>query len=333
MKFPPRLTLPKFVSELNKRSKQVRIVRDPDNFDDSIRGGVLTVGNFDGVHRGHGRILATAREMSTRLQGPAIVFTFEPHPLRFLRPDAEPARLSWLEQKAELLATHGIDFLVAYPTTPELLQLEYTVFFEEILLRQFGIRGMVEGPNFSFGRNREGTPERLRELTRSANVELEIVPLLGTDDEVVSSSLIRRLISDGKIEEANDRLGHDYQLIGTVVKGDQRGRELGFPTANLDDCPVLVPGYGVYAGSVVLGDDHWAAAVHIGPNPTFGDPQRKIEIHLIDFQGDLYGKRLNVSLHRQVRGVRTFDSAQQLMQQLSQDVEAIRIVHASHRNA
>lgn len=288
------------------------------------QGGIVAVGNFDGVHIGHQSIVDAIDAMAVRLGGPRVILTFDPHPLQLLKPESAPTPLSWPERKAELLGQLGVDVLVAYPTTKELLALDYRQFFDDVIVGKLKAQGMVEGSNFFFGKGRQGNVEKLAELCSRDQIELEVVTLHGEEDEVISSSRIRKLIGEGDLEIANRLLTAPYRIRGLVQKGDQRGRTLGFPTANLVDCPVLAPGFGVYAGWVLVGGERVQAAIHVGPNPTFGVEQAKIEVHLLDWSQDLYGQWLEVEFHSRVRGIQAFKSANALKEQLRLDVEEVR---------
>lgn len=305
--------------------KPVRLLRTVEAIEKECQGGIVAVGNFDGVHAGHRAIVDAIHQMSRRLGGPSVVLTFDPHPLHLLRPQSAPTPLSWPERKAELLGELGVDVMLAYPTTKELLGLDYQQFFNEVIVEKLKAQGMVEGPNFFFGKDRQGNVEKLAELCSREQIELEIVTLQGLQDEVISSSRIRKMIGEGNLDAANQLLTARYRIRGRVEEGDQRGRTLGFPTANLVDCPVLVPGFGVYAGWVILSGVRVQAAIHVGPNPTFGVDVPKIEVHLLDWNRDLYGQWLEVEFSGRVRGIQTFESAEALKEQLHRDLDEVRI--------
>ncbi|MFQ3651247.1 MAG: bifunctional riboflavin kinase/FAD synthetase [Gemmataceae bacterium] len=278
--------------------------------------GAVTVGNFDGAHRGHAKLIQTL----TSIARPAVVLTFDPHPLTLLRPDQAPPLLTTLDDRAEYLHQLGADHVVVLRTTPELLQLSAEDFFRQILQTRLHARAIVEGPNFRFGRNRTGDVEHLERWCLAAGIALHIVELQLLDGHEVSSSAIRRALAEGRLTEALAALGRPYRLRGLVGHGARRGRSLGFPTANLEGTQTLVPAYGVYAARA----KGYPAAVHIGPNPTFGEAQPKIEAHLIGFSGDLYGQELVLEIVARLREVRRFASAEELRNQLRQDIENAR---------
>jgi riboflavin kinase / FMN adenylyltransferase len=286
-------------------------------------GAVLSIGNYDGVHTGHTAILRAMRDAAAG--APVVVATFEPHPLTVLRPDLAPPRLTPLETKARLLAGQGVDVLVTLPPTPAVLGLTAAEFWA--LLRD-GVRPgrIVEGQSFNFGRDRGGTIERLIEWAAGTGIVVERrlahAIRIGEADVVVSSSVVRSLLSEGRVEDAARCLGRRYALEGVVVQGFQRGRTIGVPTANLDAGDQLVPGEGVYAGHAVVAGRAWPAAVSIGSTPTFEQRRSQVEVHLVGFAGDLYGRPLGVELVRRLRDQTRFPSVDALKAQLARDILA-----------
>ncbi len=291
-----------------------------DDLPDHLRGGGVSIGNFDGVHRGHARIVERLIETSQRLGGPAIVFTFDPHPVRLLRPAAAPPPLTWTDRKAELLAQLGVDAVIAYPTDEALLALSPEAFFQHIVRDKLAAKAMVEGPNFFFGRGRAGDIGRLGELCLASGLGLEVVEPLATDGELVSSSRVRQLIQSGDVDTARQMLTQPYRIRGLVTHGAGRGHKIGFATANLEGIDTLLPGAGVYAGRAIVGAETWAAAINIGPNPTFGEYALKVEVHLIGFAGSLYGQALEVDFLARLRDIQPFASVDALKEQLAKDV-------------
>ncbi len=297
-------------------------------FDDPAfcRGGVLAIGNFDGIHRGHQKMLSVLRERADAYQVPAVVLTFDPPPVQLLRPDSVPPRLTTLETKKSLIEQQGVDCLIVYPTDLALLNLSPEEFFDQIVIEKLSARGMVEGPNFYFGKNRAGDVNRLAELCAAANRELNVIEPEVIAGDWISSSQIRHSITEGNLSRAVKMLGRPYRLEGQVVAGEKRGRELGFPTANLAKIPTLVPANGVYAGWCHMDNNQHPAAVHIGPNPTFGEVLPKVEVHVLDFAGDLYGQRIDVDFLERIRGTKTFQNAEELKQQIQIDLTEVRRV-------
>ena len=297
----------------------------------SARGGILSIGNFDGVHRGHQQILSRLSSSARAAGGPAVVMTFDPHPIQLLAPDRAPPSLSTLRRKSELISGCGVDVLVVIPTTREWLALEPQQFFTEVICKGLDARGIVEGPNFFFGRDRNGTVDTLKTLCAPRGMSLEVVEPVHWQGVRISSSAVRKSVADGDLRRAVAMLGHPYQLEGEVVSGARRGREIGFPTANLSGVTTLLPPDGVYAATVPQGDQMVPAAVHLGPNPTFGEQSRKLEVHLIQFSGELYGTTMLVNLLDRVRGTQQFSGRDELVAQLRQDVIAVQ--ECVHRHA
>jgi riboflavin kinase / FMN adenylyltransferase len=299
----------------------VQLVRSLNDLPTSLRGGAVTIGNFDGVHLGHARIVERLRAKAKVVSGPSVVFTFDPHPVRLLRPDKAPPPLTWTDRKAELLAELGVDAVIAYPTDEALLSLSPEEFFARIVRQELAAKAMVEGPNFYFGRHRAGNIELLAQLCQSAGMQLEIVEPLVLGDDFVSSSRIRELIAAGDVAAARTLLTHPYRIRGMVTHGAARGAKIGFPTANVDAIDTLLPAYAVYAGRAFVGDERWPAAVNIGPAPTFSETAVKVEAHLIGFHGSLYGEPIEVNFLSRLRGVQTFADVDALKAQLALDVQ------------
>lgn len=286
--------------------------------------GAVSIGNFDGVHAGHRHLVEHLRDAASKVSGPSVVFTFWPSPISILAPEKAPALLTTISRRAELLTDLGVDYVVACPTNQALLDLTAEEFFQEIILNRFDCRAIVEGPNFYFGKNRGGDIRFLDRMCQYHNVDLSVVSPQSRDGELVSSSRIRTALESGDIEQANRMLVEPYRLSGKVIHGEHRGRKLGFPTANLTEIAVQIPQHGVYAGRVRMGGCQFAAAIHIGPNPTFEESMSKVEVHLIDFQDDLYDAIIDVEFLRRIRGVKKFESRDLLLQQVASDVAVAR---------
>jgi riboflavin kinase / FMN adenylyltransferase len=300
---------------------------------ESLTGGAITIGNFDGVHLGHRLLLSEIKKESIAIEGPSIVLTFDPPPLRLLRPDACPPALMSMNRRRQAIAKESIDAMVVLKTSHELLSLSAESFFHEILVDSFGIRSMAEGPNFHFGKDRRGDIELLDELCQNNQIKLKIVDGLMLDQHWVSSSRIRSLIAAGDVSAANQLLVEPYRIAGLVGHGAARGRTIGFPTANLTQTQVLLPPLGVYAGEVFYDGTYYAAAIHIGPNPTFSENTPKIEVHLIEFQGELYDQEIEVRIFERLRGIEKFAGVDALVAQLKIDVERSRSIFLDHQKA
>jgi riboflavin kinase/FMN adenylyltransferase len=292
-------------------------------------GAVMSIGNFDGIHRGHAKILETMRALRDRSPGAhAVAVTFEPHPLTVLRPELAPPRLTPPELKRSLLEEAGVDEYVVLPPTRDVLGLSAEEFWR-ILKEDVRVSHLVEGHSFNFGKDRRGTIARLREWSAGTSVQLHIVEpvsvvLLDLRIAPVSSSLIRWLIAHGRVRDAAICLGRPYELVGRVVKGYQRGRTIGTPTVNLDCGDQFIPADGVYAGKVnVDGIDH-AAAVSIGNAPTFEDAKWQVEAHILDFAGDLYDRTIHLQMIDWLREQRKFSGLDDLKHQIARDIEDSR---------
>lgn len=296
----------------------------------SYRDGFVSIGNFDGVHRGHQSMLSTLVSRARAQQVPAVALTFDPHPIELLRPDAIPPRLTTIEHRAQLLQNYGVDCVIVLPTTPRFLTMTAEDFFHTIIRTELQARGLVEGPNFFFGRNRAGSITVLRQFCTAHQLTLDVIEPVIVDQQLVSSSVIRSLIEAGNITESVGLLGHAYRLTGKVGHGAERGRTLGFPTANLVDCANLIPGHGVYVAVTRVGGMEYAAAVNVGPNPTFGESAKKVEVHLLDYAGDLYDQTLSVDFVSRLRDVQKFASVNELLEQLQRDIAAVRSLVLSH---
>ncbi len=302
----------------------------PDRWAPGQGGCVVAVGNFDGVHRGHAAIAARLCALAGRLGVPAVAVTFDPHPAALVRPEAAPTPLTTPARRAELLLGLGVDAVLVQPATQELMRLPAEGFYTDILRDRLGIRGIVEGEDFRFGAGRAGDVAMLRELCERDGIAIETVPPVMAAGKPVSSSRLRGLISGGDVRAAVELLTAPYRLTGTVVEGARRGGPLGFPTANLADVTTLLPGAGVYAARAhTAGLGTHPAAVHVGPNVTFGETRVSVEAHLIGFTGDLYGAPLDVDFLDRLRDTWRFDSVDALCRQLATDVARAREIVAS----
>jgi riboflavin kinase/FMN adenylyltransferase len=298
---------------------------------ESCRGGAITIGNFDGVHLGHLALLSQARAQAQPLSGPVVAVSFDPHPMQLLRPEQFQPVLTTPPDRAALLQANGADHVVLLQTTRDLLELSAEQFFREVIEERFRARALVEGPDFGFGKNREGNVATLDRFCRPAGIALTIVPPVMLDGQVVSSSRVRHALTAGNVGLARAYLGRPYRLHGIVGTGQRRGRTLGFPTANLEQIETLVPGDGVYAVRVEHRSRIWPGAANVGPNPTFGENARKVEVHLIDFQGELVGQQLAVDFVERLRDTRPFSGVEALVGQLRADVEHARRIAENPR--
>jgi riboflavin kinase/FMN adenylyltransferase len=289
------------------------------------KGTALSIGNFDGIHRGHRQILKLASELKST--GLAVV-TFEPHPLTVLCPELAAPRLTPLPLKRAILEALGVDHLVILPPTPEVLNLTAEAFWR-ILHDDVQPAHLIEGNSFSFGKGRGGTVERLRAWASLTEIQLHIVPpvhvpLLNLQVVPVSTSLIRWLLVNGRARDAAICLGQPYTLEGPVIKGFQRGRALGIPTANIDCGDQLIPAEGVYTGRCVIDGITYPAAISIGTLPTFEENQLQVEAHLLGFNNDLYGKTLKIQILDWLREQRKFPNVQALKEKIDEDIISVK---------
>lgn len=291
------------------------------------RGAIISIGNFDGVHEGHKNLITQMKTLGKTIShppAPIVAITFYPHPLLILKPGINLSFLSTLEQKKKLLHAAGADFVAVLKTDDGLLELQAEEFFEKIIFETFKAQGIVEGPDFHFGKNRTGNIDLLKELCLTRNILGTIATPYMVDNEVVSSSRVRKAIQTGDMPQARKLLGRTYSIEGKVVSGAKRGRTIGFPTANLENIQTLLPMNGVYAALCNIGNKTYATAVNIGPNPTFSELSQKVEAHLLDFEGDLYDHTIEINFLEKIRNVKTFVDKNALVQQLELDIQQTR---------
>ncbi len=287
---------------------------------------VATIGNFDGVHLGHQALFRETVRRARAKGGQAVAITFDPHPLQVLRPEIPLKLICTFEQKVKLIEAAGLDYLLVLEFTPELAQLEAEDFVEEILVRGLGIKELVVGYDYRFGRGRRGDTELLRILGKRFGFEVVVVPPQKVNGLTVSSTLVRELVAEGEMRLVAKLLGRPYQICGRVVPGHGRGKRLlGFPTANLKlNREKLVPKTGVYAVEVTFDGQRYPGVMNLGFNPTFGDRYLSAEVHIFDFEGDLYGKEICIALIERLRDEMKFSSPEELAAQIAKDCEMAR---------
>ncbi len=284
----------------------------------------VAVGAFDGMHLGHQALIAkTVREARTQRRK-AVVLTFDPHPEALLRGRA-PAVLTPEPERIERIGQLGVDGVVVFPFTRRFAQLSAESFVREVLGGQLRAAAVHVGFNFVFGKGGQATVWTLKELGQKCGIEVDVYPPVEVDGQVVSSTAIRRLLGEGEVELAGRMLGRDYAVEGQVVRGEGRGHTLGFPTANLQtQTGLCLPATGVYAGWAEIEGERWPALANIGVRPTFGQGERTVEIHLLDFTGDLYGEVLRFSFSLRLRDERAFATPGELVQQIKEDAMLAR---------
>jgi riboflavin kinase / FMN adenylyltransferase len=313
----------------------LRDIRGSAAITEPLRRPIVTIGNFDGIHLGHQAILATVIERARDLGGEAVVYTFDPHPRKVLRPDVAPALLTTLEQKLELLERAGVDVVVLEPFTTEFARIGADEFIRLLHERLRPVEVYV-GYDFHFGRDRRGSMRMLTEMGPRLGFAVTIIPEVTIEDSDVNSTRVRELLAKGEPERAAQMLGRPYAIRGVVVRGDARGRALGFPTANLDPENELLPADGVYAGTLRVLDPkapaeaaERPAVINMGRRPTFDASRRRVvEAHVIDWSGDLYDRRVELAFHTWLRGEQRFPAVEALREQIARDVEAGRRLSA-----
>jgi riboflavin kinase/FMN adenylyltransferase len=301
-----------------------------------VRGVVVALGNFDGVHLGHQVVVRRAVEEGRRRGMRVVAATFDPHPRAVLAPGSQPKLLTTLELRREALLRQGVDAMWEIPFDIELSKKSPEEFVREVLIGEIGAAVVVVGENFRFGHRAAGDAGDLERFMRAFGGEACAVPVRGEGGKGgISSTRIRALVGEGEVEEAARLLGRPYVLRGEVVVGDRRGKSIGFPTANVvPDPAVVVPGRGVYAGFVRVGKGVYAACTNVGVAPTFERGEGRIEAYLLDFEGDLYGRVVDVSFVRRIRAEKRFSGVEELKEQIARDVEeARRITNAVRPDA
>jgi len=291
----------------------------------ALRGGIVALGNFDGFHLGHQAVVGRAVARAFHERRPAIVATFDPHPVKYFRPDLPPFRLTTLDQREILFAHAGADAMLVFEFGAELASMDAEGFVGEVLGRAIGAAGVVTGDDFTFGKGRSGDVALLRAIGAARGIGAEAVTQVVVDGERVSSGRIREHLIAGDTGEATHLLSRPFAVEGIVQRGDGRGRDLGFPTANLTLGDYQRPRYGIYAVRVTLDDgtEHPGVA-SLGVRPTFSPPQELLEAFLFDFDRDLYGRRIEIALHAFIRDERKFDDVDALVAAMREDEAAAR---------
>ena len=302
-------------------------MRDVAAFPGGDRGAVVTVGTFDGVHRGHALVLERTAERARKRGLVSVAVTFDPHPLDIVNPSAAPPLLTLWDEKLEVLAQTGLDYVAVVPFTADLATLSAEEFVTRVLIASYDMRELLIGHDHGFGRGRAGDVESLRMLGRQRGFPVEVVPaVLGSDHAPISSTGIRRAIAHGDFARATDGLGRRFSFSGQVVAGEKRGRLLGFPTLNLELASrrKLLPPHGVYAVRVEGTAGEFGGMMNLGPRPTFGDERIALEVHAFEAAGDWYGGRVRVEFVARLRDTMKFAGPEELVSQLHKDAEHAR---------
>ncbi len=291
-----------------------------------VDGTVVTVGSFDGVHRGHMAVLREITRRADKRGLDSVLVTFDRHPLTVVRPDEAPGMLTTPDEKKEFLSQSGLDYVAFLPFTRTLSQYSPEEFVDHVLCRRFRVAELVIGYDHGFGHGREGDIDLLRRLGRTFGFAVDVVPAVGVDGAPVSSTGIRRSVAAGEVEKAARELGRPYSFRGPVVTGLGRGRDLGFPTANIKapEGEKLLPKQGIYAVRASLRTEIRSGLLHLGPRPTFAGSPPSIELYILDFDQDIYGERVRVDFLKRLRDVRPFGTAGKLIEQMKRDREMAR---------
>lgn len=303
----------------------MELVKDLREISKPFKNAVVTIGNFDGVHIGHQALFHQVIERADSIGGTSVVMTFEPHPIRVLNCDKHFPLITLYEQKLELIGATGIDTLVCIPFTREFAATPARTFVKEILYDMIGMKSVVVGEDYSFGRKREGDVSLLKEMGITHGFEVIISGWIELEGRRISSTEIRDLVGEGEVEEAGKLLGRHYQVRGTVIRGrDRGGMLLGFPTANLRVYNELCPKRGVYAVTVQCNDTTYEGVANIGYSPTFGNGELSVETHILDFDQEIYDRSIRVNFARRLRDEKKFPGPEALAAQIRRDIEKAR---------
>jgi riboflavin kinase/FMN adenylyltransferase len=303
------------------------LITDIENLKQNISESIITLGNFDGLHLGHQALIRMVRERAKETSRTSMVVTFRPHPLKILHPDKCPPLISIYEEKIRLIEELGVDVLVKIPFTLDFAKMEPEAFVREILCRKLGAREIFVGDNYRFGRGRAGNIEMLRKLGDECGFIVRDVEQIALDGEAISSTKIRQLLRDGEVEKAARLLGRDYAITGVVIRGDGRGRQLGFPTANIAPKHAIIPSNGVYAVRLAVRDNCYTGIANIGMRPTFDKKTLSIEAYIFNFDEDIYGEEISAYFLKKIREEKKFSGIDELIAQIREDIRAARQVH------
>ena len=297
----------------------MRIIRHPRR--KKLKGSVVALGTFDGVHRGHQKVIKSAVRYAKKIRAASLAITFDPHPQQLIVPERGLKLLTTLAEREDLFCRLGVDGVVVIVFNKRVQGLSYGAFVEKYLVKKLGVRQVFVGFDYAFGKGRKGGLGHLRQLGKKFGFGVSVIPPVSSDHHAIKSGMIREQVSRGEFGRAVRRLGHPYQVSGKVVRGSGRGRSLGFPTANLKTDPhKLVPAHGVYAGRV----GGRKCAVNIGARPTFGADSSLVEVHILGFKGDLRGKTLGVELLKRLRDEIQFSDVEDLKEQIKRDIDQVK---------
>lgn len=301
----------------------MRVIESLD-FDENFANPVLTIGNYDGIHIGHQRIIEKIKAKARELNGTSVLMTFHPHPMTVLKPDKFIGLITPLHAKKRLIEGAGIDVLIIAPFTDSFRLIQAKDFVDTLLVKQLGIKGLVVGYDFKFGKEGKGNVDYLASRSAESGFFFEVQGVITLEGEKVGSNRIRKMIQEGDVRKAALHLGRPYMIEGTIVKGEARGRSIGFPTINLTTDFPLIPKRGVYISEVEIDGKRFRAVTSIGYNPTFDGQKQTIETYILDFSQDLYGRTIGLHFLDRIRDEIKFACVDELIRQISQDVDATR---------
>ncbi|MDH3356962.1 MAG: bifunctional riboflavin kinase/FAD synthetase [Desulfobacteraceae bacterium] len=306
----------------------MELIKNIAKIEKPFKNAVITIGNFDGVHIGHQALFHEVIEKADTIDGTSIVMTFEPHPVRVLKQNGHLPLITLYEQKIELIENSGVDVLICVPFTEEFAAISAKTFVEDILLKSIGMKAIVVGKDYTFGRNREGDIDLLKTYANNLGFEVVVADWIQTSKNWpgrISSTRTRELVEEGKVDEAQKLLGRYYQIRGVVTTGRNRGgRLLGFPTANITLHDELCPKNGVYAVAVDCMGEIFQGVANIGYSPTFDDNVFSVEVHILDFNENIYGQKIRVDFVKRIRDEKKFSNISELSDQIKKDIVKAR---------
>jgi len=307
----------------------MQIITDYNNCPEVAKGAVIALGNFDGIHKGHQAIIRKTVQLAKDLNKPSAVMTFEPHPVSLFKPDTDNFRLTTFAKKAELIAALGVDYIFSVDFTRDFSKITAHDFVQNILVNSLKVSHVVIGYDFIFGYKRGGTSRLLQEMAEKYAYGFTQVMAVGRDDNVYSSTKIRSALQDGDLEAAKDMLGHYFCLSGNVIKGEGRGRTIGFPTVNVNCGDLLRPKKGVYAVKLKIENDDkiYDAVANIGVKPTFGGADETVEVHIFDFDRDIYSSNVEIIFIGYIRPEQKFSGVGELVEQINKDCIKAKEIH------
>ena len=312
----------------------MKLITDLNDIREPFKNAVITIGNFDGVHIGHQALFHEVIEKADAIDGTSVAMTFEPHPMRILKQNNHPPLITLYEQKAELIERTGIDVIICVPFTKKFAALTAREFIEGLLIQKIGMKAIAVGEDYSFGKNREGNLELLRTFSKEMNFEVFVADWIKMSHSLpdrISSTRVRELVMAGQMEEAQKMLGRHYQIRGVVVTGrDRGGKLLGIPTANINLHDELCPKTGIYAVTVEWQDRQLKGVANIGYSPTFDDHEFTVEVHILDFDQDIYDHKIRVNFIQRIRDEKKFSDISELIEQIHNDIAAARDIFTNY---